>query len=86
MAESCTHMAQRQEVTPQSETCEHCKETGDTPVALRMCLVCGHVGCCDSTPGMHANKHFEETGHPIMQAYKSTKRDFNWCYVDKAYV
>ncbi len=39
--------------------------------SLRKCLVCGHVGCCDSSPGQHANQHFKETGHPVMQAHES---------------
>ena len=37
-------------------------------VALRMCLTCGHVGCCDSSIGKHATKHFQTTGHPVMKA------------------
>ena len=43
-------------------------EEGQRWVALRECMTCGHVGCCDSSPGQHANKHFKETGHPVMQA------------------
>lgn len=82
---TCAHAAEAREVAPSSETCEHCKETGDTPVALRMCLVCGHVGCCDSTPGQHASAHFKATGHPVMKAIKG-RREFTWCYVDESYV
>ena len=82
---SCTHTDRIREVTPKTEGCEECLASGGTWVALRMCLTCGHVGCCDSSPGKHANAHFEQTGDPIMQAFKGN-RDFKWCYVDKGYV
>ena len=48
-------------------------------VALRMCLTCGHVGCCDSSVGLHATKHFKETGHPVMVALPS--KSWKWCYM-----
>ena len=82
---TCTHTDQIQQVTPKTEGCEECTAAGEQWVALRMCLTCGHVGCCDSTPGKHATGHFEATGHPVMKAIKG-QRDFQWCYVDKAYV
>jgi len=50
-----------------------------------MCLVCGHVGCCDSSKGRHATRHFEQTGHPIMKSIEPGA-DWSWCYVDKAYI
>ena len=50
-----------------------------------MCLTCGHVGCCDSSKGKHATKHFEATGHPIMQSAEPGQ-SWRWCYVDEIYV
>jgi uncharacterized UBP type Zn finger protein len=82
---TCTHTDRIREVTPKTEGCEECLASGGTWVALRMCLTCGHVGCCDSSPGKHATQHFEQTGDPIMQAIQSN-RDWKWCYVDKSYV
>jgi uncharacterized UBP type Zn finger protein len=81
----CTHQDQIRQVTPSSETCEECRASGQTPVARRMCLVCGNVGCCDSTPGHHATRHFESTGHPVMRSIEPGQ-DWQWCYVDKTYV
>lgn len=68
--------------TPQG--CEECLRDGTKWVHLRMCLVCGHVGCCDSSIGRHATKHFEATKHPVMTEYPG--RTWNWCYVHKDYV
>ncbi len=65
--------------------CEDCVKTGDKWVNLRMCLTCGHVGCCDSSKNTHATKHFEETNHPIMKSVTEGE-EFTWCYIDKTYV
>ena len=71
-------------VAPRSEGCEECLKTGQKWVQLRKCLDCGYVGCCDSSPGQHATKHFQATNHPVMQAFRSG--DWKWCYVHEAYV
>jgi CPA1 family monovalent cation:H+ antiporter len=63
--------------------CEECLKEGTPWIALRMCLTCGHVGCCDSSIGRHATKHFQATGHPVMAEFPGKK--WKWCYVDKAY-
>jgi hypothetical protein len=68
MANQCTHLDQIREVTPSANGCEECLKTGDTWVHLRLCLSCGHVGCCDSSKNTHATKHFHATGHPIIQS------------------
>lgn len=54
-------------------------------VHLRICLICGHVGCCDSSPNRHARGHFHATGHPFIQSFEPGE-DWRWCYVDKAVV
>ncbi len=71
-------------VKPSGDGCGKCLEIGQRWVQLRQCLICGHVGCCDSSPGQHANQHFKETGHPVMQAFQSGS--WKWCYEHEAYV
>ena len=84
MAEQCTHLDQVREVTPSADGCEDCLAIGDTWVHLRMCLICGHVGCCDSSKNRHATKHFSDTGHPIMKSVEPGD-DWAFCYIDKIY-
>ena len=85
MSAKCTHLDQIDEnVEPQSETCEACKQAHKPYVSLRICLTCGHVGCCDDSAGKHARKHYEETGHPIMATYDANGiSSYRWCFVDK---
>ena len=54
-------------------------------VHLRLCLSCGHVGCCDSSPGRHATRHFHQTTHPVVASYEPGER-WGWCYVDQVEV
>ena len=65
--------------------CEECLQTGSDWVHLRLCLTCGHVGCCDSSPNKHATKHFKTTEHPIIKSFEPGE-NWVWCYVDKTYV
>jgi CPA1 family monovalent cation:H+ antiporter len=65
------------------EACEECLHEGTSWVELRECRVCGHVGCCDSSVGKHATRHFNETGHPAMRSVQPGA-DWTWCYVHKA--
>ena len=68
--EECTHKDQIKDVHPKDVTvCEDCIKTGDEWVSLRMCLTCGHVGCCDQSPHRHATAHYHHTSHPIMEGY-----------------
>lgn len=85
MTEKCTHIDQINEVSPKTDGCEECLEMGDEWVHLRMCLICGHVGCCDSSRNKHARKHFEKTGHPLIQSAEPGE-DWRWCFIDKVYV
>lgn len=78
----CEHMSQIRDVTPSGDGCEECLKTGDTWVHLRMCLICGHVGCCDASKNKHASKHFRATSHPIMRSLEPGE-DWGWCYVDQ---
>jgi uncharacterized UBP type Zn finger protein len=84
MAEKCTHLDQVREVTPGTKGCKECLESGDRWVALRMCLTCGHVGCCDSSKGKHATRHFQDTQHAVMRSIEPGQ-DWRWCYVDRMY-
>ena len=78
----CQHAALINDVTPSTDdACEDCLKTGDTWVHLRVCLVCGHVGCCDQSPNRHARRHFHGTGHPVIQSYEPGE-SWRYCYID----
>ena len=64
------------------EGCEECLQSGSRWVHLRLCLTCGHVGCCDSSPNKHASKHAAEHDHPLVQSFEKGE-DWIWCYVDE---
>ena len=66
---------------PADPYCADCALEGTTTVHLRMCLACGNVGCCDSSPGNHASRHFGSTGHPVMRSIEPGE-DWRWCYED----
>jgi uncharacterized UBP type Zn finger protein len=78
---SCTHLATIQNVKPSADGCEECLKMHDAWVHLRMCLECGHVGCCDSSKNRHATKHFKASHHPII-ASREPGEDWKYCYVD----
>jgi uncharacterized UBP type Zn finger protein len=61
--------------------CEECLATGGHWVHLRLCLSCGHVGCCDSSPGRHATKHFHSLQHPVVQSLEPGE-SWGWCYLE----
>jgi uncharacterized UBP type Zn finger protein len=67
-------------VTPQG--CQECLFEGTRWVHLRLCLSCGHVGCCDSSPQRHASKHFADSDHPIIRSYQPGE-DWRWCFADE---
>lgn len=83
MATVCEHVGEIQVLTPERRVCSACVEEGTRWVALHLCTTCGHVGCCVSSPGAHAKKHWLETGHPVI---RSVERRWFWCYPDKRYV
>ena len=78
----CTHTNQIRDVQPHTRGCEECLKMGDSWVHLRLCLSCGHVGCCDSSKNKHAPKHFHSTKHPIMKSFEP-REDWGWCYIDE---
>jgi uncharacterized UBP type Zn finger protein len=80
----CQHLDQIQAVTPSGQGCEDCLKTGDWWVHLRLCLTCGHVGCCDASPNKHATQHFHATQHPIIKSFQPGET-WGWCYVDKIF-
>ena len=82
MKTRCTHLDQIKDVTPRTPNgCEECLRTGDQWVHLRLCLSCGHVGCCDSSPNRHARKHAQKPGHAIVQSFEPGE-DWRYCFVD----
>ena len=77
----CSHLDQIRKVKPSARGCEECLKMGSTWVHLRMCLICGHVGCCDSSQHKHATKHFHTTMHPIMRSVEPGE-DWGGGYVE----
>ncbi len=82
MAAQCKHLDQVRNVKARTpKGCEECLKANMQWVHLRLCLSCGHVGCCDSSPGKHATQHFHQTQHPIMRSFDPGE-DWGWCFVD----
>jgi uncharacterized UBP type Zn finger protein len=79
--ETCTHLNQVKFKTTRKHECEECVKMGDTWVHLRLCLECGHIGCCDSSKNKHATKHFHTTKHPLIRSIEPGER-WIWCFVD----
>ena len=82
MAITCRHRDQDVHPAPRTNGCEECLANGDSWVHLRLCLVCGHVGCCDDSKNRHATAHFEATGHPVIRSIEKGET-WRWCYVDR---
>src|SRR5258708_12569249 len=78
----CSHLDQIHKVKPNTNGCEECLKTGDTWVHLRLCLDCGHVGCCDSSKNKHATKHFHHSKHPLVRSIEPGE-SWVWCYAHK---
>lgn len=79
----CHHQNQIWNVGPRTPGgCEECLESGRQWLHLRLCLTCGHVGCCDASAHQHARAHFHATGHPIIESYAEGDR-WRWCYIDQ---
>ena len=81
---SCPHLSNATAAAARTEGCEECLRTGDRWVHLRLCLQCGHVGCCDSSKNKHATRHHQESKHPVIQSFQPGE-SWRWCYVDELY-
>lgn len=85
-AKTCVHitddMQYHEPNTPNG--CEECLAMGSRWVHLRLCVECGHVGCCDNSPNKHATKHFHKTQHPVIASYEPGE-NWVWCYVDEVF-
>ncbi len=85
MATSCTHLDQIRDVPPSGDGCVECLATGGTWVHLRMCQTCGHIGCCDNSPGRHATRHYRSSKHPLIRSFEPGE-DWFWCYPDQLFM
>lgn len=82
--DSCDHLRNSPASVPPhtSSGCEDCLREGTRWVHLRLCLGCGHVGCCDSSPERHATRHYEHVGHPVIRSFEPGE-SWRWCYLDE---
>ncbi len=81
---TCEHLSQIVSVTPSADGCEDCLKIGGRWVHLRLCMSCGHVGCCDNSPNRHATKHYNATTHPIIRSFEPDE-EWGYCYPDEMY-
>ena len=81
----CTHLdtVTVTELPEAVDGCEDCLRDGGVWLHLRICLQCGHVGCCDDSPGKHASAHFRDSGHPLIRSLEPAE-EWSWCFVDDA--
>ena len=85
MPATCEHMKTAGNPKPNTpDGCEECLKTGGDWVHLRLCLSCGHVGCCDDSPSTHATKHFHKTRHPVIRSFEPGE-SWRWCYPDEVF-
>ena len=80
----CTHLdhVHVTELPESVDGCQECLATGGKWLHLRICLECGHVGCCDDSPNRHATAHAHETTHPIIRSLEPGE-EWSWCYLDQ---
>jgi hypothetical protein len=80
---TCTHLDHIHitELPESVEGCVECLEDGSPWLHLRICLECGHVGCCDDSPNKHATKHAGGSGHPIIRSLEPGE-NWSWCFLD----
>jgi uncharacterized UBP type Zn finger protein len=86
MDETCAHLEKaldpaREPVQPGGHGCKECLASGDEWVHLRLCLSCGHVGCCDSSPNRHARKHAQHQKHAVIRSYEPGE-EWVYCFLD----
>lgn len=78
----CGHLDDIRVTRVTKDICEDCVKNGDDWVHLRMCLTCGHVACCDSSPNKHATAHYHRTRHPLIRSAEPGET-WTWCFVDE---
>jgi uncharacterized UBP type Zn finger protein len=80
----CSHldMIKVTELPERVDGCEDCLREGGVWLHLRICLTCGHVGCCDDSPNRHATAHARSAEHPLIRSLERGE-DWSWCYVDE---
>ena len=82
----CSHLDQVLDVQPRTPAgCEECLKNGTRWVHLRLCLSCGHVGCCDDSPEKHATKHFHQSAHAVIRSFEPGE-DWGWRFVVEAFL
>jgi uncharacterized UBP type Zn finger protein len=81
---ACTHLDHVliTELPESVDGCEECLKTGGRWVHLRICLECGKVGCCDSSPNRHASAHASDDGHPLIRSLEPGEV-WSYCFVDE---
>jgi uncharacterized UBP type Zn finger protein len=84
MSKDCLHFQGVTNREGNTDGCEECLRSGDSWVHLRVCLVRGHVGCCDDSKNKHATKHFHATAHPVIRSGEPGEH-WGWCYVDQLF-
>ena len=85
-AAKCTHLDLVRDVSPNTPGgCEECLKTGGRWVHLRLCLTCGHVGCCDQSPGRHASRHVADTKHFVIRSLEEGE-DWGYCFADELFM
>jgi uncharacterized UBP type Zn finger protein len=83
----CSHLGQVEvrELPAEVAGCEDCLRIGGKWLHLRICLTCGHVGCCDNSPNRHATAHYHATSHPLIRSLEPGE-EWSWCYVDEVFL
>jgi uncharacterized UBP type Zn finger protein len=84
MNDRCGHFDTIRDVQPRTDGCEECMAQGSAWNELRVCLSCGHVGCCEDSANAHALAHFQSTGHPMIASLERGET-WGWCYDDRRY-
>ncbi|MFN2421309.1 MAG: UBP-type zinc finger domain-containing protein [Gemmatimonadota bacterium] len=79
----CVHLDEVHPIAPSAPGCEECLAMGDTWLHLRICMTCGHVGCCDESKNHHATRHHRKSSHPIIRSLQPGEA-WEWCYLDEA--
>jgi uncharacterized UBP type Zn finger protein len=83
MPDACSHLGLLADVAPEAQdVCPECVALGDRWVHLRVCLTCGHVGCCDNSKNRHARRHYHAAGHPLIQSMEPGEA-WRYCYADE---